>query len=127
MNKDAIRPGALAAGAVTLLVMAALYNRESNRCKQFDGLWKDSGPIHIQQHIQDEAFAHAAMKLRSVDAAGKSMDVFELRDYLLNYFEPKCKWSEMESDRGKRIMQSFEDIARYAKDNFTKGSTPAAP
>jgi hypothetical protein len=118
MAKGAIRPEALAAGAVTFLAMAFLYNKESNRCVEFAGLWKDHGPIYLKQEVQDEAFGQAAMHLRSNDAAGHQLTVFQLRDWLLERFEPKCSWASIESDRGKKIFQSFTDIARYSIDRF---------
>ena len=118
MAKTAVRPEALAAGAVVMFGMALLYNRASNRCVEFNHLWKKDGPIHLQQHIQDEAFEHATTKLRSADAAGKILTVFEVRDYSLEYFEPKCAWAEMANGRGKVIMKSFTDIARYAVQKF---------
>ena len=58
------------------------------------------------------------MKLRSADAAGRILTVFQVRDYLLEHFEPKCNWDSMRSERGKVIMESFTDIARYAVQKF---------
>ena len=118
MAKTAVRPEALAAGAVVMFGMALLYNRASNRCVEFHDLWQKDGPIHLQQHIQDQAFDHAAMKLRSADAAGRILTVFQVRDYLLEHFEPKCNWDSMRSERGKVIMESFTDIERYAVQKF---------
>lgn len=118
MKGDAIRPEALAAGAVVIMALTFLYNKEQNRCVEFRDIWKEEGPIHLQQHVQDEAFARASIKLRSADAAGTQLTVFQLRDWLLDSFEPKCAWGAMESDRGKKIMQSFTDIARYSVDKF---------
>jgi len=115
---NAIRPEALAAGVVTLLAMAFLYNKEANRCVEFDDIWKEDGPIHIKQHIQDEAFAEAQAHLRSADAAGQQLTVFALRDWLLDCFEPKCNWGSIQSERGEKIFQSFTDIARYSIDKF---------
>jgi hypothetical protein len=121
MAKGAVRPEALAAGAVTMVVMAVLYNRAANRCTEFNEIWKESGPIHLKQEVQDSAFEHAALKLRSVDAAGQEMSVLQLRDYLLEMFEPKCEWKGMESERGKTVLQSFTDIARYSLERFYGG------
>jgi len=116
--KTAVRSQALAAGAVVMFGMALLYSRSSNRCVEFRHLWKKDGPIHLQQHIQDEAFDHAAMKLRSADAAGEILTVEQVRDYLLEHFEPSCDWPDMTNDRGKAIVKSFTDIARYALQSF---------
>ena len=123
MAKQAVRPEALAAGAVTFVVMAILYNRAANHCSEFNEIWKDAGPIHLKQEVQDAAFQYAAQKLRSIDAAGQEMTVHQLRDYLLNHFEPKCEWPStgLEGERAKMILKSFTDIARYSIARFEGG------
>jgi len=119
--KDSIRPMALGLGAVTMFAMALLYNKESNRCVEFPHLWKNEGPLHLQQWVQDEAFELAAAKLRAADAAGSKMTLFELRDALLTHFEPKCSWGSIENERGRKIVDSFADIARYSIGRFYGG------
>ena len=121
--KGPVHPEALAAGAATMILMAILYNRSANHCDEFSSIWKEAGPIHLKQHVQDEAFEHAALKLRSMDAARQPMTVHQLRDYLLQHFEPKCKWPDagLSGERAKAVLESFTDIARYSIDRFQGG------
>jgi len=123
MAKGAVRPEALAAGAVTMVLMAVLYSRASNRCTEFNEIWKKDGPIHLKQEVQDAAFEYAALKLRSVDAAGQEMTAYQLRDYLLEHFEPKCEWPSagLAGERAKAVMDGFADIARYSIERFQGG------
>lgn len=117
-NGQSIRPAALAAGAATVLGMYILYRRETTKCTEFASIWKEAGPIHLNQKIQDEAFELAGQKLRSVAAAGQSMTVYELRTYLVEHFAPACEWAPPDSPRGKQVLESFGDIARYSKEQF---------
>jgi hypothetical protein len=118
MPNQNIRPEALAAGVMTLLGAAILYRRSENVCKKFSEIWKEEGPIHLKQSIQNKAFTRAAEKIRSSDAANETLTRFQLQKYLADHFAPRCDWDSRESDRAKKIWTSFGDIADYSLKEF---------
>lgn len=60
---DAIRPEALAVGVAVAIGMYIWYQKVEEYCVDFNELWKEDGPIHIKQRLQEMAFQEASLKL----------------------------------------------------------------
>ena len=122
---EAIRPEALALGIAVALGMYIWYQKIEDYCVDFEELWKDSGPIHIRQRIQDRSFEEAALKLRSVDAAGE-LDTYSKRDLALHIADdiaPECDWEEIskiKEGRGRQVWNGFVSISNYTWDKMFK-------
>lgn len=125
---EAIRPEALAIGIAVAIGMYAWYQKVENYCVDFDELWKEEGPIHIKQGLQESAFEEAGLKLRSVDAAGQlaGYSRLKLALHVANKVAPKCDWEEIsktKDGRGKRVWDGFVSIADYTWDEMFKETT----
>ena len=125
---EAIRPEALAIGIVVAIGMYAWYQKVESYCVDFDELWKEEGPIHIRQGLQERAFEEAGLKLRSVDAAGgvAGYSRSKLAFHIAGKVAPKCDWEEIsktEEGRGKQVWDGFVSIADYTWDEMFKEAT----
>jgi hypothetical protein len=124
MNVKDIEPAALAAGVVTALVMISVHRKRRNRCVMFDEIWDDTDPNHIKPELQNEIFELGFTKMRSVEAAEVHFGRPDLQIYLAEQTLPNCNWKNIGTDRGKKILEGFGNIADYIWDKFygDKGS-----
>jgi hypothetical protein len=118
MTLDDIEPEAIAAGALAAFVMIAIHRRRRNRCVKFDEIWDADDPNHIKSDIQDEIFELGFSKMRSVDAADVSFTRSDLQIYLAESVLPDCNWRNMGTERGKKILEGFGNIADYIWEKF---------
>lgn len=125
---NAIRPEALAAGLVVAVGLYIWYQKVEGYCVDFEELWKEEGPIHIKQGVQEEAFQEAGLKLRSVDAAGAKgkYSKEELAFHVAYQIAPKCDWvsiSQGEGGRGKQVWDGFQQISSYTWNEMYPAAT----
>ena len=118
MKLNDIEPEALAAGAVTALLIIGWHRRHSNRCVKFEEIWSETDPNHIKPELQDEVFEMGFTKMRSVEAADASFTRSDLQFFLAEEMLPSCNWRNIGNDRGKKILEGFGNIANYIWEKF---------
>ena len=116
-----VRPGAIAAGIATFMLIRMFTKQREDKCTEMTGLWSEVGPIHIVHGVQDEAFKVAFERMRSLEAGGETYTVTNLQYWLATHFRPECDWNRPKTPKAQQVLDGFRMISEYTITRMGEG------
>lgn len=105
-----LRPAAVAAGVVAVAGIILFAGKERRKCTRLPGIWDESGPLHLTEDAQDEAFDLARSKFREYILKGDAIE--SLNDISMHVADSlrSCDWENLETKQQIQVWDGIKTI-----------------